>query len=62
MSGGLHRLIEGSMMTWIDEGELAVIQHMVYYCHECNGYHVRSEFTVGDVIAVLSHFNEEVQA
>ncbi len=58
----LHRVIveEGSARFYIDEEELARVQHLTYYCHECCAYHVR------DASAKMSEFvrilNKEVES
>lgn len=56
----LHRVEEGGMLTFIDEAELARVQHLVYYCDECCSYHVRdASAKMGEFVALL---NQEVES
>ena len=56
----LHRVEEGGMLTFIDDAELARVQHMMYYCHECCAYHVRdASAKMDEFIALL---NQEVES
>lgn len=56
----LHRVEEGGELTFIDEAELARVQHLVYYCDECCSYHVRdASAKMGEFIALL---NQEVES
>jgi len=51
---------EGGMLTFIDEEELARVQHMMYYCHDCCSYHVRdASAKMGEFVALL---NQEVES
>ena len=58
----LHRVEEGSvrMLLYLDEEELARVQHLMYYCDECCSYHVR------DASAKMDEFvrtlNKEVES
>ena len=56
----LHRVEEGGELTFIDEEELARVQHLMYYCDECCAYHVRdASAKMGEFIALL---NQEVES
>jgi hypothetical protein len=51
---------EGGELTFIDEAELARVQHLVYYCDECCSYHVRdASANMGKFVALL---NQEVES
>jgi hypothetical protein len=51
---------EGGELTFIDEAELARVQHLVYYCDECCSYHVRdASAKMGEFVALL---NQEVES
>lgn len=55
----LHRVEEGGELTFIDEEELARVQHLMYYCDECCAYHVRdASAKMGEFMALL---NQEVE-
>lgn len=55
----LHRVEEGGELTFIDEEELARVQHLMYYCDECCSYHVRdASAKMGEFISLL---NQEVE-
>lgn len=59
-SSGLHRVNEGGMVTFIDDGELAKVQHLMYWCDECNAYHINdASANMGKWVSLLS---QEVQA
>ena len=56
----LHRVEEGGMLTFIDEEELARVQHMMYYCDDCCSYHVRdASAKMGEFVRIL---NKEVES
>ncbi len=53
----LHRVIveEGSARFWLDEAELARVQHLMYYCDECCAYHVRdASAKMGEFVRILN--------
>lgn len=61
-SGTLHRTIvqEGDARIYLDEGDLARVQHMMYYCDECAAYHLRdASANMGEFVRLL---NEEVES
>ena len=56
----LHRVEEGGELTFIDEEELARVQHLMYYCDECCAYHVRDvSAKMGEFVRIL---NKEVES
>lgn len=56
----LHRVIEGSALLYLEEAELAKVQHLLYYCDECNSYHIRdASANMGEFVHIL---NQEVDS
>jgi hypothetical protein len=57
-STSLHRVNEGGVLTFIDDSELARVQHLMYWCDECNAYHIRdASAKMGEWYSLL---NQEV--
>ena len=55
----LHRFEEGNALFYLDEEELARVQHLAYYCDECCSYHVRdASAKMGEFVRIL---NKEVE-
>ena len=55
----LHRVEESGALLYLDEEELARVQHLMYYCDECCSYHVRdASAKMGEFIRTL---NKEVE-
>ena len=59
-STSLHRVNEGGVLTFIDESELGRVQHLMYWCDECNAYHIKDASANMD--KWLEALNQEVQA
>lgn len=57
----LHRVEEGRVCTFIDDEELARVQHLLYWCDECNAYHIRDASSKMNIFLDTLNQVQEVQ-
>ena len=62
MSGStmIHRLMISGVRYYLDDGELAKAQHLLYWCGNCNAYHIQPGKSEAQVVKALEQ--KEVHA